>query len=548
MHAPRRRLGFWLVILMAQSAPAQFTRVDSLRGYLFPERSCYDVIYYDMDIAIDPSRKSLHGSVGMTYRVVEEFNRMQIDLYDNWEVHSITQDNRQLSFTREGNALFVEFDEYFVPGNVKTITTTYSGQPREAENAPWDGGFVWSQDEYGSPWIGVACEGEGASLWWPCKDHLSDEPDSVQIRVTVPNGLMAVCNGRLRKTELDDLHSSYTWFVGNPINTYNVTVNIAGYVHFSDTFSGVNGALSLDYFVLRRNLIKAQKQFEQVKPMLECFEKYFGPYPFYEDGYKLIETPYLGMEHQSAIAYGNRYQAGYQGMDLSGTGFDYIIIHESGHEWFGNSISAADLAELWIHESFTTYAEAIYIECLYGYWEARKYLRAQRSNISNKRPIVGPRGVACNSLEETDMYYKGAWMLHSLRGTVNNDTLWFDVLLDFCQTFYHRITNTEEVIRFFCDRSGMNLEPIFRHYLYSPKQPMFEYKLKRKRDEVEVSYRWADVASDFNMPVEVGYSYSSVQLHRLYPTTTWQSLTMPSSQIEGIIVDAGKFYVKQKKL
>jgi aminopeptidase N len=523
---------------------AQFTHADSLRGFLYPERSCYDVAYYNINLEVDPATKSLKGSVAISFKAMEEFNRMQVDLYPELNVESITDDQGDLKWTREGAAIYVDLPHYLVFGSLKTITVRYSGIPREAENAPWGGGFVWTQDAEGKPWVGVACEGDGASLWWPCKDHPSDEADSVRITVTVPGDLTAVCNGRLEAAARLVEKTSYTWFVSNPINSYNVTVNIADYAYFSDTIKGVSGPLTLDYYVLRANLEKAKKQFQQVEPMMHCFEQHFGPYPFYEDGYKLVETPYLGMEHQSAIAYGNHYMKGYLGMDLSGKGFDYIIIHESGHEWFGNSITADDMAELWIHESFTTYSEAIYLECMYGLQTAVNYLRAQRSSISNSEPIVGPRGVAFDNFEDTDMYYKGAWILHTLRSVVNNDTLWFNMLRDFCAAYYHEIISTQEVIRFFCDRSAMNLEPIFRHYLYSAERPVFEYKLMKKGRMAK--YRWNNVSADFNMPVEVGYSGATTEVIRITPTTEWQTLTVPGKRIETLMVNGARFYVASR--
>lgn len=528
---------------------SQFTHADSLRGFLFPERSCYDVTYYKLLLEVDPSARSIKGVVDITYEVVEPTARIQIDLYENWEVSRVVQDADIKERTREGSALFLDFHQELERGAVRTVTIDYSGTPQEAENAPWDGGFVWSQDPDGEPWIGVACEGDGASLWWPCKDHLSDEPDSVRITVKVPSNLKAVCNGMLEK-HFDDGNglASYTWFVSNPINNYNVTLNIADYAHFSDTFYGEYGPLPLDYWVLKSNLEKAKKHFEQVKPMLACFEEHFGPYPFYEDGYKLVETPYLGMEHQSAIAYGNNYLKGYSGMDWSGTGFDYIIIHESGHEWFGNSLSAPDLAELWIHESFTTYSEAIYLECMYDYQTAIDYLNVQRLFISNRAPIVGPLGVAFDNFQDTDMYYKGAFMLQTVRKVINNDSMWFALLRDFCETFWHQIIETQDVIDFFSQLSGSNLQPVFEQYLFGSTIPRLEYKLKEKRSDLEISYRWASVGDDFTMPAEISYSPIGTVWERITATSSWQKLKVPGAKAADFKLNTEEFYIKAKEL
>jgi len=419
-----------------------FTKADTLRGMLTPLRTCYDVTFYDLRIKLDIPKRSLSGKNTFYFKVTQDFKTCQIDLFDNMTIEKIEYHNRPISYKRKYHAVFLYFPVILKEGTKDSFTVYYKGRPREAVRAPWDGGFVWRKDKEKNDWVGVACEGIGASLWWPLKDHLSDEPDSQAISIEVPKNLMAVSNGRLRSVEHSEKTTRFNWFVSYPINSYNITLNVGNYAHLQDTYSSVDGKLTLDYYVLSYNRDKALKHFQQVKNMLKCFEQYFGAYPFQKDGYKLVETEYWGMEHQSCIAYGNNYQN-------NEWGFDYIIVHESGHEWFGNSISVPDHAEMWIHESFTTYTEAIFMECMYGYEKAVQYLTAQRFNILNQEPILGPLDVNYDRWIGADMYYKGAWMLHTLRSCVNNDELWFQTLKLFCLNFKYRIVNTNQVIQFF---------------------------------------------------------------------------------------------------
>lgn len=526
-----------------------FDRQDSLRGYLFPERACYDVSYYHLDIAVNMSNKKLEGSCTIYFTATSPFARMQIDLYEQMEISSITAEGKPLHFEREGKAVFIDMGETVASGANQSIVVHYGGRPVEASNPPWDGGFVWSFDDHGQPWVGVACEGDGASLWWPCKDHLTDEPDSMLISIAINNKhLMAVANGILRSVDnLENNWRKYNWFVSNPINSYNVTLNIADYGHFQDQYISGSDTLALDYYVLRDNLLKAKEQFKQVKPMLACYEALFGPYPFWNDGFKLVETFYLGMEHQSAIAYGNGYQKGYLGYDASGLGFDYIIIHETAHEYFGNSISAGDLAELWIHESFATYAEALYVEYMSDYETAVNYLKTQRWNIMNRHPIVGPLDVNFNGWHnDSDMYYKGSWLLHTIRSVVDDDEVWKKAIYSFCEQFRHRVTNTREVITHFNHATGKNLDKIFQQYLYFKNIPELEFKLIQKGKDLEYHYRWkADVAG-FDMPIRATVSKKGFDW--IYPTTEWQMMTIRKMSKYDFKVETDRFYIKQKKV
>ncbi len=418
---------------------SQFTRADTLRGTLSSLRTCYDINYYHLDVKFDIDKKFISGSNQFKFTATDNFTKLQFDLFDTLKVERVEYKGKDLPFKREFNAVFVTFPKTIIKGSKDEFTVYYSGNPIVAKNAPWDGGVVYTTDAAGKPFVATACQGIGASIWWPTKDHQADEVDSMLISISVPKGLKDVSNGRLRKvTELKDGYTRYDWFVSNPINNYNVVANIADYTHFTDSYDGEKGKLDIDYWVLPENLEKAKKQFgENVKPMLKSFEHWFGPYPFYEDGYKLVETPHLGMEHQSAIAYGNRYLNGYKGKDLSGTGWglkwDYIVVHESGHEWFGNNITAKDIADEWIHESFTDYSEALFTESYYGKAAGQEYVYGLRTGIDNYTPIGRSYGV--NKEGSDDMYSKGAVILNMVRTIINDDAKWLEILRGLNKTF-----------------------------------------------------------------------------------------------------------------
>ncbi|QEC51555.1 peptidase M1-like protein [Anseongella ginsenosidimutans] len=524
-------------VLTAGQEP--FTRADTLRGSLRPERTAYDVLYYHLNIRVEPETRHIEGYNDILFEATADFNRIQVDLFDNMNVDSILWNHKKLDWKREFNAVFIDFPEQVEKGANGTIRFYYSGSPIVAKRPPWDGGFVWTKSENGKPWIAVACQGTGASLWWPNKDHQTEEPDSMLISVAVPDGLMNISNGRSRGTK--DLGNGYTrwdWFVGNPINNYDVSVNIADYAHFSEKYKGH----TLNYYVLPENLEKAKKQFQEVPLMLACFEKHFGPYPFWEDGYKLIETPYLGMEHQSAVAYGNEYKMGYLGRDLSGTGvglkWDFIIIHESAHEWFGNSITSADIADMWIHEGFTCYSESVYQECRWGYDEAMEYINGLKRNVMNDQPVIGPYGV--NREGSGDMYYKAALMLNTIRHIIDDDEKWWDMLREYCEVFRHQIVTANDVTGFFCEASGRDLRPVFRQYLNHTELPELELVM----EEGSFRYRWKAEAEGFNMPVDV---FIGGKERRLHPTAKWQSESLPEGSEKDFHVAEKQFFVKVSK-
>ena len=491
-----------LSVTTALNAQPSFTRQDTLRGSITPERAWWGLTYYHLDISVNPADSTIAGSNTIQYRVLAPGQRMQIDLQPPMQMEKVVQNGKALAFQQDGNAWFVELADPQKPGAVETVTVHYSGRPRVARNPPWDAALSWRTDDNGKSFIATSCQGDGASLWWPCKDHMYDEPDSMLISVRVPASLMDVSNGRLRGIEDNgDGTKTYHWFVDNPINNYGVNVNIGDYVHFSEKYQGEKGALDCDYYVLPYNLEKAKKQFRDVPRMLAAFEHWFGPYPFYEDGFKLVEVPYLGMEHQSSVTYGNGFQNGYRGNDLSGSGwglkFDFIIIHEAGHEWFANSITYKDIADMWVHEGFTAYSENLFVDYHYGKEASADYVIGTRANIRNDRPIIGYYDV--NQSGSGDMYPKAANMLHTLRQVVNDDEKWRSILRGLNLDFFHQVVTSQQVEDYLSQAAGRDLSAFFDQYLRTTMIPVLEYRIEGKK----LRYRWGNCVEGFDMPVKV---------------------------------------------
>lgn len=501
-------------------ANKKFTRQDSLRGSLTPERTWWDVLHYDVDVTPDFGAKTITGFTTIRYKVVsgQAASRMQIDLQEPLVIDSFYYDGK-FYITDPANPPRREGNVYYLPlpraaqGSEHTVGIRYHGKPREAVNAPWDGGWIWKKDRKGRPWMSVACQGLGASVWYPCKDHQSDEPDQgATLRITAPANLKAIGNGRLKATLPGDNYNTWVWEVTAPINNYTIIPYIGYYEHFGDTLIGEKGKLDLDYWVLDYEIEKAKKQFTQVKPMMRAFEHWFGAYPFYEDGFKLVQSPHLGMEHQSAVAYGNGFQNGYLGQDLSGTGWglkwDYIIVHEAGHEWFANNITTKDIADMWVHEGFTDYSETLFTEYHYGRKAGDEYLQGLRGNIENDRPIIGRYGV--NEEGSGDMYFKGANLIHTIRAVINNDEKFRSILRGLNQDFYRKTVTTKEVEDYISQKSGIDFSKVFDQYLRTTKIPAFEVK--------DGQYRWSNVVPGFNMPLQLANGYW------LMPTMAWKKL------------------------
>jgi aminopeptidase N len=510
-----------------------FTHQDTLRGSITKERSWWDLTFYHLDIAVDPSDSTINGRNTITYRVLKPYQVMQIDLQLPLTLKSAEQDGRLLEITHDGNAHYIRFEERQREGAVNSVIITYGGKPKVSMMPPWEGGITWKRDKNNLPFIASSCQGDGASLWWPCKDHMYDEPDSMLISVTVPDNLVDVSNGRIRSVVPDRKKKTrtYNWFVANPISNYGVNINIGDYVNFSENFNGEKGVLLCDYWVLKENLEKAKEHFKQVPLMLKAFEHWFGPYPFYEDSYKLVDAPYLGMEHQSSVTYGNGYRNGYRGNDLSGTGWglkwDFIIVHESGHEWFANNITYRDVADMWIHESFTNYSEGLYTEYYYGKEAGAEYIRGSRSNIRNDSPITGIYNV--NHEGSGDMYYKGGSMLHTLRQIVNDDEKWRQILRDMNKDFYHQTVDGAQIENYLSARTGMNLKTFFDQYLRDIRIPVFEYYIR----DGKLYYRWNNCVQGFNMPLKI---YISGKATSLKPLSRWANINLDPGKND-IVVD-----------
>ena len=517
---------FFLLNTYVQSRAQKYSAQDTLRGSITPERIWWDLVYYDLDVTVQPKVKSIRGTNTIHYKVVSPNNIMQIDLQPPMKLIKAVQDEVELSINQNGNAHFIQLEKKQNRKKIEQIVLHFEGQPKEAINAPWDGGFSWKKDYNGNDFIATSCQGIGASVWWPNKDHMYDEVDSLQMKITVPKHLKAVGNGRLRAVTKNEKTASYTWFVSNPINNYGVNINIGDYVDFSETYNGEKGNLDMHYFVLKDNLNKAKKQFLDAPKMMKAFEYWFGPYPFYEDSYKLVEVPYLGMEHQSSITYGNQYKNGYLGRDLSGTGwglkFDFIIIHESGHEWFANNITNKDIADMWIHEGFTAYSENLFLDYYYGKEASSEYVIGTRKRIRNDRPIIGNYNV--NAEGSSDMYYKGANMIHMLRQFTKNDEKWRGILRKMNAKFHHQTVTTQQIESFLSDEIDLDLHSFFNQYLRDVRIPTLEYNI----DKNIIHYRWTNVVEGFEMPIEFE---SNKQWQWLYPTVSWQTKAINSSTI-----------------
>jgi aminopeptidase N len=525
------------------------TRYDILRGAYGPYRANNDLLYYHLDIRVDPDKQTVTGKNTIRFRMLQDGTRIQLDLRDTLSIDKILYGETPLKYTRDNGAVFIDFPQTLRAGKTYSIDFFYSGHPEETGRF---GGMSFKKDPAGRVWIYTACEGTGASMWWPNKDQWRDEVDSMDISVAIPSNLVDVSNGHfVSKTDLGDGYTRWDWHVSYGINNYDVALNIGNYVHFDDKLNGDDkqdgddklGPLPLDFYVLPEDLDKAKVQFAQAKGMIEAYQHYFGEYPFAKDGYKLVQVPYSGMEHQSAVAYGNLFQNGYLARDWTGVGisprFDFIIIHESGHEWFGNSVSAADPSDMWIHEGWTTYLEGLYVEYRWGKADAIKYLNGLKPKIVNMRPIVAERGVNADPTE--DQYFKGALMINTLRSVIDDDPKWFALIHDFYQHFKYQNIMTEEVVAWWNQHTGQNLTPIFDQYLRHEHIPRLE--LLFSETPGTVMYKWAADEDKFAMPVRVGMQDHWQIIH---PTTDWQTMQTPLSK-EDFQVATNLYYIDVNK-
>ena len=538
----RRCISLLLIFTTLISGLAQqsnFSKQDTLRGSITPERIWWDLLHYNLDFKVSPSSKSIEGSNLIRYEVLSQNQLMQIDLQPPMEITAVLENNKELNYKRDGNVYYIQLKKNQQIGTINEIIIHFKGAPKISNNPPWDDGFTWEKDNNGTDFIATSCQGGGSSIWWPSKDHMYDEPDQgIELSITAPKHLISVANGRLIQTkESSNKTNTSTWKVVHPINNYGVNINIGDYVHFTEKYKGKKGVLDCDYYVLSYNLEKAKKQFKEVSRTLEAFEHWFGPYPFYEDSYKLVEVPYLGMEHQSSVTYGNGYQNGYKGIDLSGTGwglrFDFIIVHESGHEWFANNITNIDIADMWIHESFTAYSENLFLDYHFGTEASNAYVTGTRKKIQNDKPIIGNYDV--NNSGSSDMYYKGANMLHTLRQIIDNDEKWRSILVGLNKDFYHQTVTTQQIEDYINKYFEIDLKPFFDQYLRTIKIPTLEYKLEQKK----LLYRWSNIVDDFSIPVNVFINSASEWIQ---PTSRWKKLSS-AINITSFSVD-NNFYIE----
>ena len=508
----KKILFIFFLFLISTVFSQNFTRQDTLRGSITPQRAWWDLTYYHLDISVNPENQSIEGSNTINYRVLHPNDEIQIDLQNPLKINKVVQDGKELNFRSEGYSHFIKLKKKQKSGQIKSIKVFYEGKPKVAVRPPWDGGITWTKDSNSNHFVASSNQGIGASIWWPNKDHMYDEVDSMLISVNVPKNLTNVSNGRLRSVEDYGETKTFHWFVSNPINNYGVNINIGDYVMFSEIYDGEKGDLDMIYYVLRDNLERAKTQFKDAIKMMQAFEFWFGPYPFYEDSFKIVEVPYLGMEHQSSITYGNKYMKGYLGRDLSRTGwglkFDYIIIHEAGHEWFANNITYKDIADMWVHESFTTYSENLYLDYHYGKEAASEYVIGTRSSIANRSPIIGKYGV---NKRGSDLYSKGANILHTLRQITANDEKWRSILRGLNKEFYHQTVTTKQIENYILNRIGVKIgndgvvNRFFDQYLRDSRIPVFEYTIDCSdiNNNCKMGYEWGNVVENFKMPIEL---------------------------------------------
>ena len=537
MKAKYLLLFVYFFCFQVQMTAQKYNIQDSLRGSITKERIWWDLKYYNLEVNINRTLKEISGKNIIQYEVIDSSKKMQIDLQPPMKLTKAIQDGKLLNISHHKNVHYIDLIKNQELNKIESIELHFEGKPKEAINPPWDGGFTWNKDINGIDFIATSCQGLGASVWWPNKDHMYDEVDSMKIKVNVPKHLVAVSNGRLINFSKNEKTSSFTWSISNPINNYGVNINIGNYINFDDYYDGEKGLLQMQFYVLKQNLEKAKTHFKEARKMMEAFEYWFGPYPFYEDTYKLVEVPYLGMEHQSSVTYGNKFKNGYLGSDLSETGwglkFDFIIVHESGHEWFANSITNKDVADMWIHEGFTSYAENLFLDYYYGKRASAEYVIGTRKRIKNDKAIIGDYNV--NNIGSSDMYYKAANMIHMLRQLTNDDSKWRNILRKLNNNFYHRVVTSNEIEKFLSNEIGIDLKPFFNQYLRDTKIPVFEYKIRKNK----MHYRWTNVVENFNMPIEIIIDNSK---RWIYPTESWKISNLNFQKID---IDKD-YYVKAK--
>ena len=559
-------ISLFIIHLKAQPLKklAAFTHADTLRGTYGPTRDWWDVLNYDLHVQFNIVDSTIAGKNIIQFKALKKGTSFQIDLQEPMIIDSIfirlNVDYNPAKYgtttkfkvknkdiVKDGNTYFIKFKDTFQTNNIHYIFVYFHGKPRIARRPPWDGGLIWKKSKDGSPWVSIACQGLGASVWYPCKDHQSDEPDSAAMHITIPDSLMCVGNGRYRgKINNGNGTATYDWAVTSPINNYNIIPYIGKYTHFNEIYKGENGDLDMDYWVLEENLEKAKTHFADAPRMMKAFEYWFGPYPFYADGYKLVDAPHLGMEHQSATAYGNKYQNGYLGRDMSGSGWglkwDFIIVHESGHEWFANNITSKDIADMWVHEGFTNYSETLFTDYFYGKDAGNAYCIGTRNGIRNDIPIIGPYNV--NQEGSGDMYPKSGNMLHSMRQVINNDEKFRMILRGLNKTFYHKTVTTKQVEDYINKESKINFSKVFDQYLRTTQIPVLQYKI----EGYKVSYKYDSCVNGFNLPLKISFGAADKSEQWIKPTQKWQELKLADWYDKKTFAINPNFYIKSKQV
>lgn len=522
------------------SKPAKlpiFTEADTLRGKLTKFKTCYDVTFYNINLDVDIKNKYINGLVDIQFKALDDLDTIQIDLFENLKINKIICKSENLNYQRKFNAVFIFINKKIKKGEIGNISVYYEGKPIEAPRPPWDGGFVWKKDKNKNPWIGVACELSGASLWWPLKDHLSDEPDSLKMNITIPKGLFCVSNGKLISRIVKDNKETFVWKTSYPINSYNASIYIGNFVHFSIPYIKKDTTYDLDFYVLPQNLEKAKTHFTQSVDIIKFYEEKFGEYPWWKDGYKLVESPYAGMEHQTAIAYGDKYK---NHLDFN---FDYIILHETAHEWWGNSLTVNDVADIWLHEGFATYSEALYVEATKGHEAYMNYINFYSIFVKNKKTVIGPFDVNYWNYKDGDVYVKGALILHTLRNVINNDSIFFDIIKTYYNKFKYSNVVTNDFINIVNEKTNLDYNWFFEQYLYNRYCPQlkFNYYFNYKTSKVDIKYKWNNVNDNFKLPVTMQLPEKEIILY-------------PSKEIQTITYDGGIFefnkinsYISYKK-
>ncbi|MBL0328610.1 MAG: M1 family metallopeptidase [Bacteroidetes bacterium] len=511
------------------------TKQNKLLAETTKYRTCFDVYHNKITVGIEPSEKFIRGIVTISAKAVVDFDTLQLDLYKNMTVYTVDSEKNPLNYWREEGAIFIKMPQTVKAGTNFSVEIAFDGNPTEAKRPPWDGGFVWKKDKDGNPWIGVACESEGSSLWWPSKDVMNDEADSTDVTIIVPKDLVAVSNGVLKDTSFIEESKAYHWHISYPINNYNVTLYVGNFKLLEDKYeSNVSGkTTALNHYVLPYNYEKAKLHFQQVKKHMAFYEKMFGPYPWQRDGFKLVESPYAGMEHQSAIAYGNGYKNDYQEL------FDYIILHETAHEWWGNSVTAADLSDAWIHEGFASYCEALFVESISGYQAYLDYMYWQRISILNKRPVVRQREIRYFDYHDGDIYSKGSWILHTLRTTIDNDSLFFDILKTFRMENHQKEIYSETFVDLVNKKTGKDFNWFFNQYLYQREAPILEFNWT----DDQLFFKWKNTNADFVLPIKILVGGKTIQL---FPTTKLQSIKL-SNEYPNFYDNSDQMYYGTKK-